>query len=173
GPRHRPGALDRQEARPSCAEEPGQEVLSRLGANRRDETDTIDSRWRDPMTDIDGAILRVTQRRVARGALAGGGPQPLILQNCVAVVRLLPKLLQRHGLGQALACLQLRGEGRPNSAYTLLARQLDRWLLTNLGVSDRTALTALSTRDSRFYLEASELAWLFARAVFESPGEVR
>jgi hypothetical protein len=125
------------------------------------------------MTDIDGAILRVTQRRVAREALAEGGRHPFILQNYLAVVRLLPKLLQRHGLGQALACLQLRGEGRPNSTYTLLARQLDRWLLTNLGVSDRTALAALSTRDSRFYLEASELAWLFARALLESAEEAR
>ena len=125
------------------------------------------------MTNFDGAILHVTQRRAAREALAEGGRHPYILQNYVAAARQLPKLLQRHGLGQALACLQLRGEGRPNSAYTLLARQLDRWLLTNLGVTDRTALAALSARDSRFYREASELAWLFARALCASTEEVR
>ena len=125
------------------------------------------------MTDIDSAILRVTQRRAAREALAEGSRPPYILQNYVSAVRQLPKLLQRHGLGQALAYLQMRGEGRPNSAFTLLARQLDRWLLTNLGVSDRSALAALSSRDSRFYREASELAWLFVRALFESTEEAR
>ncbi len=117
------------------------------------------------MTDFESAILQVSQRRTAREALAEGGRHPFILQNYLAVVRQLLKLLQRHGLGQALACLQVRGDGRPNSAYTLLARQLDRWLLTNLGVSDRTMLAAISARDSRFYREASELAWLFARAL--------
>jgi hypothetical protein len=123
------------------------------------------------MTDIDSAILRVTQRRAAREALAEGSRPPYILQNYVSAVRQLPKLLQRHGLGQALAYLQMRGEGRPNSAFTLLARQLDRWLLTNLGVSDRSALAALSARDSRFYREASELAWLWARALVDSARE--
>jgi hypothetical protein len=117
------------------------------------------------MTDFETAILKASQHRAAREALAEGGTHPYILQNYLAVVRQLPKLLQRHGLGQSLAYLQVRGEGRPNSAYTLLGRQVDRWLLTHLGVSDRSALAALSNRDSRFYREASELAWLFARAL--------
>ena len=123
------------------------------------------------MTDIDSAILRVTQRCAAREALAEGSRPPYILQNYVSVVRQLPKLLQRHGLGQALAYLQMRGDGRPNSVFTLLARQLDRWLLTNLGVSDRSALAALAARDSRFYREASELAWLWARALVDRAKE--
>jgi hypothetical protein len=123
--------------------------------------------------DIDDAILRVTQRRAARDALAEGGRPPFNIQHYIIVARQLPKLLQRHGLGQALACLELRGEGRPNSAYTLLARQLDRWLLTNMGVTDRTALAALASRDSQFYREASELAWLFARSLCEAAGEAR
>ena len=117
------------------------------------------------MTEFDNAILRVSQRRAAREALGEGGRPPYILQNYLAVVRQLPKLLQRHGLGPSLAYLELRGEGRPNSAYTLLSRQLDRWLLTGLGASDRSALAAISTRDSRSYREASELAWLFVRAL--------
>jgi hypothetical protein len=117
------------------------------------------------MTDFDNAILRMSQRRAAREALGEGGRHPYIFQNYLAVVRLLPKLLQRHGLGQTLACLQMRGDGRPNSAYTLMGRQLDRWLLTNLGISDRSMLSALATRDSRFYREASELAWQFVRAL--------
>ena len=46
-----------------------------------------------------------------------------------------------------------------------MGRQLDRWLLTNLGIADRSALSAIAARDSRFYREASELAWLFVRAL--------
>jgi hypothetical protein len=123
--------------------------------------------------EIESAILRVSQKRVAREAVAEGGRHPFILQNYIAVVRQLPKLLQRHGLSQALSCLELKGDGRPNSPYTLLARQLDRWLLTNLGVTDRTALAALSSRDSLFYREASEMAWMFARALGEAVKEAR
>ncbi len=123
--------------------------------------------------NIENAILKVTQKRAAREALAEGGRPPFIMQNYISVVRQLPKLLQRHGLSQALACLELRADGRPNSAYTLLARQMDRWLLTNLGVSERTALAALSSRDSRFYREASEMAWMFAHALGEAVKEVR
>jgi hypothetical protein len=123
--------------------------------------------------DIDSAILRVTQRRAAREALGEGGRHPFILKNYLSVVRLLPRLLQRHGLGQTLACLEMRAEGRPNSAYTLVGRQLDRWLLTNMAVSDRTMLRALSGRDSRFYREASELAWMFVRALQETVKEVQ
>jgi len=123
------------------------------------------------MTEFDNAILRMTQGRAAREALGEGGRHPYILQNYLAVVRLLPKLLQRHGLGQTLACLQVRAQGRPNSAFALMGRQLDRWLLTNLGIADRSALSAIAARDSRFYREASELAWLFVRALQESAKE--
>ncbi len=43
-------------------------------------------------------------------------------------------LLQRHGLGQALVCLEMRGDGKPTSPYSMLARQLDRWLLFSMAV---------------------------------------
>jgi hypothetical protein len=122
--------------------------------------------------DIESAILKVSQKRAAREAVAEGLRPPSIQQNYKSVVRQLPKLLQRHGLSQALACLELRADGRSNSPYTLLARQLDRWLLTNLGVTDRTALAALSSRDSVFYREASEMAWMFAHALGEAIKEV-
>jgi hypothetical protein len=122
---------------------------------------------------IESAILKVSQKRVAREALAEGGRPPYIIQHYIFAARQLPRLLQRHGLSQALACLELRADGRPNSTYTLLARQLDRWLLTNLGVSDRTALAALSSRDSQFYREASEMAWMFAHSLVEAIKEVR
>jgi hypothetical protein len=80
-------------------------------------------------------------------------------------VRQLPALLQQHGLGQTLAYLQIRGEGRPASPYTVLLKQLDRWLLANLPVSGRSALAALAAGDSRLYLEASQYAWLFVSAL--------
>jgi CRISPR-associated protein (Cas_Cmr5) len=123
--------------------------------------------------DIESAILKVSQKRVAREALAEGGRPPFTMLPYIAVARQLPKLLQRHGLSQALACLELRADGRPNSPYTLLGRQLDRWLLTNLGVTDRTALGAISSRDSRFYLEASEMAWMFAHSLSKAIKEAR
>jgi len=123
------------------------------------------------MTDFDNAILRMSQRRAAREAVGEGGRHPYILQNYLAVVRLLPKLLQRHGLAQTLAYLQVRAQGRTNSAYALMGRQLDRWLLTNLGIADRSVLSAIVARDSRFYREASELAWQFVRALQESAKE--
>jgi hypothetical protein len=47
----------------------------------------------------------------------------------------------------------------------VLLRQLDRWLLVSMGVSARSALGAISSHDSRFYIEASEYAWLFVRAL--------
>ncbi|MBV8610704.1 MAG: hypothetical protein JO034_25015 [Singulisphaera sp.] len=66
------------------------------------------------------------------------------------MVRQLQMLLHRHGLGQALACLQLRGGGKPASPYLLLVRQLDRWLLTQrlvdrLGIEIRVARDPPST----------------------------
>jgi len=87
------------------------------------------------------------------------------LPNYKSVVRQLPMLLQRHGLGQTLAYLQVRGGGSSTSAFDLVLRQLDRWLLAALGVSGRGFLAVLSTRDSRFYREASEQAWLFVRSL--------
>jgi hypothetical protein len=123
--------------------------------------------------NIDSAILNLTQRRAAREALAEGGRPPFIKQQYVSVARQLQNVLQRHGLGQALVYLEMRGDGRPNSAFTLLSRQLGRWLLTNMGVTDRTALAALASRDSQFYREASELAWLFVRSLREVAEDAR
>jgi hypothetical protein len=122
---------------------------------------------------IESAILKVSQKRVAREAIAEGGRPQFIMHSYIFAARQLPRLLQRHGLSQALACLELRADGRANSPDTLLARQLDRWLLTNLGVSDRTALAALSSRDSQFYREASEMAWMFAHSLVDATKEVR
>jgi hypothetical protein len=117
--------------------------------------------------DTDNALGHAPHRQAAREALAEAGKGPFPRKHYTQVVQQLQMLLQRHGLGQALACLQLRGGGKPTSPYHLLARQLDRWLLTTLTVSARTALAALSARDSRFYREASEQAWLFVRALRE------
>ncbi|MEA2499988.1 MAG: hypothetical protein QOD01_99 [Actinomycetota bacterium] len=123
--------------------------------------------------DADNAMAQAPHRQAAREALAEAGRAPFPLIHYAQVVKPLPMLLQRHGLGQLLAYLQLRGDGKPTSPYQLLARQLDRWLLTTLAVSARTALAALSARDSRFYREASEQAWLFLRALREGLEEPR
>ena len=81
------------------------------------------------------------------------------------VARMVPGLLQRHGLGLTLAYLQMRGAGNPNSPYELVYRQLDRWLQKSMGVSARGFLGVLCNRDSGFYLEASGQAWFYARAL--------
>ena len=115
--------------------------------------------------DTLNAIEHSPQSQAARQAIGEAAKPPFIIKQYGLVVRQVAKLLHRHGLGQTLAYIQLRCTGRPNSPHDLLGRQLDRWLLTALGVSASSALVAIASRDSRFYLEASEQAWLFLRAV--------
>jgi len=117
--------------------------------------------------DADNVMGHEPHRQAAREAIAEAAKGTFPMKHYTQVVQQLQMLFHRHGLGQALACLQLRGGGKPSSPYLLLARQLDLWLLTTLGVSARSALAALSARDSRFYREASEQAWLFVRALRE------
>jgi hypothetical protein len=111
------------------------------------------------------ALEHSPQGQAARQAIGEVAKAPFVIKQYGLMVRQVAKLLQRHGLGQTLAYIQLRCAGRPGSPYSLLGRQLDRWLLAALGVSAPSALVAIASRDSRFYLEASEQAWLFLRAV--------
>jgi hypothetical protein len=123
--------------------------------------------------DADNPIERTSQMLAARQAVAEAWKVPTLPRLYYKqTARQLPALLQQHGLGQTLAYLQLRGEGRPASPYTVLLRQLDRWLLATLEVSARSALAALAARDSQFYIEATRRAWLFVsalRAVLDEP----
>ncbi len=105
------------------------------------------------------------QTQAARQAIVDAAKGPLIRKEYGIALRQITKLMQRHGLGQTLAYIELRSAGRPGSPYNLLGRQLDRWVLAALGISARSALEAIASRDSRFYLEASEQAWVFLRAV--------
>ncbi len=112
------------------------------------------------------AVEHLPHQRAAEEAIAEARKVPS-MNYYLQVVQQFQMLLLRHGLGQALACLQQRASGKPGSPYSLLIRQLDRWLLTTQAVSGRSALAALASRDSRFYREASEQAWLFVRALRE------
>jgi hypothetical protein len=105
------------------------------------------------------------QREAARGLIAEAVKGPVITRDYMQAVRQVTKVLHRHGLGQSLAYMRLRASGKPNSPYELLTRQLDQWLLSTLSVKAPSALGALTTRDSRFYLEASEQAWLLIEAL--------
>jgi hypothetical protein len=107
-------------------------------------------------------------KQAARQALADASKPPFSVKQYSLVARQASKMFHRHGLGQTLAYLQLRSSGRTDSPYDLLARQIDRWVLAALAVSAPSTLAALSSRDSRFYLEASEQAWLFLNAVGDS-----
>jgi hypothetical protein len=123
--------------------------------------------------NTENSLEHEPHRQAAREALAEAAKGPFPLKHYTQVVQQLQMLIQRHGLGQSLACLQMRGDGKPTSPYSMLVRQLDRWLLFSMAVSARSALAALSTRDSQFYREASEQAWLFIRALRQDLEETR
>jgi len=61
------------------------------------------------------AIEHSPQRQAARQAIGEVAKAPLIIKQYGLVVRQVAKLLQRHGLGQTLAYIQLRSSGRPGS----------------------------------------------------------
>jgi CRISPR-associated protein (Cas_Cmr5) len=103
----------------------------------------------------------------ARAAVAEARHAGFPLQQYGRVVSQLPRLFQRHGLGQLLAFLQQRAEGNPRSPYHLVYRQLDAWVLFSMGSPAPTALGLLAARDSRFYREATAQAWLFLYALRE------
>ena len=117
--------------------------------------------------NTDTPVEHLPHRRAAREAVAEAVKGRHILIHYAQTVQQVQLLLQRHGLGQALAGLHLRAGGRPGSPYGLLIRQLDRWILTTQAVSARSALAALASHDSRFYREATAQAWLFVRALRE------
>ena len=123
--------------------------------------------------DIDNAILKVSQKRAAREALAEGGRHPVhpaeLHLRRASTAEAAPAA--RPGAGPGVP--EVRAEGRPNSPYTLLGRQLDRWLLTNLGVPDRTALAAISSRDSQFYREAKRTGLAVRAFPSDAAKEVR
>jgi hypothetical protein len=106
-------------------------------------------------------------RQAAAAAIAEAAKSPFPLKQFASAVQQFQMTLRRHGLGLALAWLELRSGGKPGSPYMLLTRQMDRWLLTTLAVSARSALAAISARDSLFYREASAQAWRFVSAVRE------
>jgi hypothetical protein len=115
--------------------------------------------------DTLGAIEHSLARQASRQAINEAAKPPFIIAHYGVAVRQAAKVLKRHGLGQTLAYIQLRSSGRAGSPFDLLGRQLDRWLLGALAVKAPSALGAITSRDSQFYLEASELAWVFLRAV--------
>jgi hypothetical protein len=100
-----------------------------------------------------------------RKAIVEGSTHPYQMNNYGPLVKQLPLLFQRHGLGQTLAYLQVQGGGNPRTPADLALRQIDRWLAGALNISNKGTLAVLSTRDSRFYREASEHAWLFLTAL--------
>lgn len=95
------------------------------------------------------------------------------LKQYALLARQLPLLVRRHGLGQTLTYLHLRGRGRPNSHFELLAQQLD-WQLTELlKTQAHQALVTLTQRDSECYREAGEQIQRFLAALIRSLEELR
>lgn len=93
------------------------------------------------------------------------------LKQYTLLVKQLPLLVRRHSLGQTLTYLYLRGGGRPNSPFELLAQQLDRQLAELLQTRQQ-ALLNLTQSDSRCFREASEQIQLFLVALIRSLEEL-
>lgn len=68
----------------------------------------------------------------------------------------LPLLLSRHGLGQTLAYLVMRGGGRESSPYDLVYRQVSRRLAQLYPLATDDLLTHLTSVDSTQYLRLAE-----------------
>lgn len=78
----------------------------------------------------------------------------------------LPLLLGRHGLGQTLAYLVMRGGGRESSPHELVYRQVTRRLAQLYPLSNDDLLTHLTRVDSKQYLRLAEETRLFAQALY-------
>lgn len=108
-------------------------------------------------------------RRAAQAVLADPTRKGYAQQQLPATARALMQTLQRHGLGQTLAHIQMRAaSAKGANPFELIGRHLDRWLLAATGASGRSALVVLAGRDSRYYCEATQQAWLFLRALAEA-----
>ncbi len=83
----------------------------------------------------------------------------------ISTVAELPLLLSRHGLGQTLAYLQLRGAGRDTSPYDFVYQQVARRLMQLFPVGETDLLIFVTRCDSQQYLRLAEEARLFAAAL--------
>lgn len=83
----------------------------------------------------------------------------------ISTVAELPLLLNRHGLGQTLAYLQLRGAGRDTSPYDFVYQQVARRLMQLFPVGETDLLIFVTRCDSQQYLRLAEEARLFAAAL--------
>lgn len=100
-------------------------------------------------------------REAAEQAVAEAKHALKQLKHYEQVARQMPLLLRRHGLGQTLTYLSLRGAGRPNSPFELLALQLERYLSETLDLETKPLLSALTQSDSTLYLTVTEHTRLF------------
>jgi CRISPR/Cas system CMR-associated protein Cmr5 small subunit len=83
----------------------------------------------------------------------------------LSLARQIPLILHQHGLGQTLAYLQMRGDGRSNSPYQLLYQHLTHWLAMNLGLPEEDVLKSLTRADSEGYVRATQATRLLLLAL--------
>jgi hypothetical protein len=121
-----------------------------------------------PASSLKGALrARARAQQAADEAVVEARRGQFPFASHAGVVRQVPVLLHRHGLGVTLAFLAMRAGSNRNSPFETVRRQVDRWLLGRMGLSGLGALAALCGRDSKLYLEAASQAVLFARALCE------
>ncbi len=77
----------------------------------------------------------------------------------------LPLLLHRHGLGQTLSYLQIRGGGREQSPYTHVYRHLAERLNAVFSLPDDDLLNSITRLNSQQYLRLASEAHAYALAL--------
>ena len=164
GARHRPNPLDGQGKKIARAR-------GRAGPRKlaRSLADTAQIEAKAPM-NTDNALDRASPASGPGGARGGG-------EGSVPAETLLPgrpassALFQQHGLGQTLACMQMRAKA-------------GRWSLQHARPANGPVAAVHHGgfvpvgaggdvhHDSQFYREASEQAWLFIRRPAPGPGGI-
>ncbi len=89
------------------------------------------------------------------------------------LVSSLPLLLHRHGLGQTLSYLRIRGGDRERSPYLVLYRQLTERLNAVFSLRDSDLLNSITRMGSPQYLRLSMEAYAYALALRRAVNEAR
>ncbi len=84
----------------------------------------------------------------------------------------IPLVLHRHGLGQTLSYLQIRGGHRERSPYTLIYHQLAERLNAVFSLPDEDLLSSVTRLDSRQYLRLASEAHAYALALRRAAKEI-
>ncbi len=89
------------------------------------------------------------------------------------IISSLPLLLHRHGLGQTLSYLQIRGGDREQSPYTVVYRQLTERLNAVFSLHHSDLLNSITRMSSPQYLQLAIEAHAYAIALCQAVNEAK